>query len=91
MKTKPSAFIVLYDDEQGYTNPYSWDPDCLGALSGMSDDPVALFQTRKQAQQAIRISARYAALCQAQRKPVNEDFTSGLKNVKIAPANFAPL
>lgn len=91
MKTKPSAFVVLYDDHDLLRYPYCWDPDCLGSLYGLSEGTVALFETRKQAQQAIRISARYAALCQAQGKPVNEDFTTGLKNICVVPCSTQPL
>lgn len=90
MKIKPSAFIVLYDGEL-LRYPYMWDSDCLGALRVLSGGPVALFATRKRAQQAIRISARYAALCQAQGKPVNTDFTTGLQNVRVVPCSPQPI
>lgn len=79
------GFIIVYDDEQGLTIPFGWDSDCDGAVE-CNSGVVALFKTRGEARQAIRISSRYAALCEAQGKITNADFSgAALKNVKILP------
>lgn len=87
---KASHFIVVYKDNDTLDLPFGWDDNCLGALCCYSD-AVALFTSRKLAQQAIRISARYAALRAAQGKPVDTDFLDGIANVKIVPCLPAPL
>jgi hypothetical protein len=66
-------YIVVFDDEQGLSVPYGFDEGCKGAICATSGD-VALFATRKEAQQAIRISTKYAELCKAQGIPENTDF-----------------
>ena len=77
-------YIVLYD-EGTLTAPMAWCDECPGALTGWwPGKTIAAFQSRKDAHQAIRISNRYARLCEAQGKAVNEDFTTGAKNLKIA-------
>lgn len=88
---KASHFIVAYQsDLGGMTVPYGWDDDCLGAICSYSDS-IALFTSRKLAQQAIRISARFAALRSAQGKPANTDFIADIKNVRIIPCSSEPL
>lgn len=79
-------YIVVFDDEQGLCVPYGFDADCEGALCATGGD-VALFADRKQAQQAIRISTKYAELCKAQGIPENTDFLGeSRKCVKIRAA-----
>ncbi len=67
-------FMVLFD-EPGFSSPMCWDEECEGALCTFYlDQPIALFETRELASQAIEISRRRAQLCQAQGKPANSDF-----------------
>lgn len=83
-------FIVLYDDENGgLVIPYGWSDDCEGAVEPFSQS-VALFETRKLANQAITISRRFAELQKAQGKPFNTDFTEGRKFLRIVPATEKP-
>lgn len=78
-------FIVVYDDGQGLCVPFGWDEDCDGALCAIgSKDNVASFETRAEARSAINVSAKYAALCKAQDKPVNDDFIGeARRNIRI--------
>ncbi len=83
-------FIVIYDDGDGLNIPYTWDGDCEGSLvCRMSDQPAAVFPDRNSARRAINISAKYAALCKAQGRPDNEDFTTHRECVKIVPLKGA--
>lgn len=82
-------FIVVFDDEQQLCIPMGWDADCRGALCVHTGGPVALFESKAAARLAIRISTAYAKLCQVQGKPVNEDFLSGIKCVKVIPCEAA--
>ena len=80
-----AACIVVWDDEQGGCYPFSLDDNCDGALSA-TNGPVALFPDRKKAQRAIRISVKYAELCEAQGGPANDDFLGDArKHAKIRP------
>lgn len=85
-----SGFIVVYDDEMGICAPFGWNDSCEGALCSTYDGPVALFDTRKQAQQAINISKAYAKLCGLQGRPVSTDFTEHAKCIKIVPLAKEP-
>lgn len=87
---KADRFIIVYCDGDLLNVQFGWDEDCLGAVCAYVDS-VALFSTRKLARQAIRISARYAALCAAQGRAVNGDFIEGIKHVKIIPCAASPL
>jgi hypothetical protein len=79
-------YIVVFDDGGGLCVPYGFDADCEGALCASYGD-VALFTDRKQAQQAIRISTKYAELCKAQGLPGNTGFLGdSRKCVKIRRA-----
>lgn len=83
-------FIVVYDDEDSLCIPMSFDPDCCGALtSNYRDIPVAAFKTHKEAKTAIRISVAFTKLQLAQGLPANDDFLSGLKNIKVVPCKVA--
>ncbi len=80
---KGQLFIVAYDNGYGYVCPMGWDDACEGALSGLAG--VAVFDSRADARKAIRISTAFARLCAEQGKPVNTDFTEGLKHIYIWP------
>lgn len=78
--------IVMYDDGDQLTLPYTFDEECEGALRCMAPgDPIAVFPTSKEARRAIQISMAFAKLSKAQGKPVNEDFTTCIKCVKVVP------
>lgn len=80
------SFIVIYDDEGGLCAPMAWDDACEGALTGQCGKaPVATFSTRVAARQAIKVSACYARLQEAQGKPFNTDFTTYRKCLKVLP------
>ncbi len=79
---KPENYIVIYDDEMGLECPMKWDDDCEGALC-CAGSAVALFESKSDARKAIVISTRFAQLNQAQGNSVNEDFTTGLKNLRV--------
>lgn len=84
-----TAYIVVFDDEQGLCAPYCLDPDCDGALAGTSGT-IAGFKDRKSAQKAIAISVRFAMLCQAQGIPAVDDFLGqSRKCVKIRKVEIA--
>lgn len=78
------ACIVVYDDEGSLCLPYTFDPDCEGAVCN-ADGPVALFPDRKAARKAIRISTKFAELQLAQGVPCNEDFVNYKRFIKIRP------
>lgn len=80
--TKPTKFIVVFDDGDAVHLPFGWDDGCAGAMCCYTDS-VALFDSRKAARAAIRISTAWARLQEAQGKPVNTDFTTDIKCVKI--------
>jgi len=76
-------YIVVFDDDGGVCAPMGWDEACDGAICSTNGD-VATFQTRKEAQRAIRISKAYARLCLEQGEPINSDFIGDCaKLVKI--------
>lgn len=78
-------FIVIYDDQMGMCFPYGWDDACEGAIA-TSSEGVALFETRKQARDAINISTCFASLEKSQGKPFNDDFLDSRKLIRIVPA-----
>lgn len=85
-KSKSKQCIVIYDDNVGLTVPQSFDPDCDGALCSMlSDSPVAVFASPSDARKAIRISVAFAKLCKEQGRPVNMDYLTCVKCLKIVP------
>jgi len=69
-----SAFIVVFDDEQGLCVPLGWDGECRGAIC-CNQGKVALFPDRNSARRAINISAKFAALRKSQGIPENTDFS----------------
>lgn len=85
-----SGFIVVYDDDDSLCVPFGWNDGCEGALCCAGSGPVAMFDTRKQAQQAINISKAYARLCGLQGRLVNTDFTEHSKCIKIVPLAKEP-
>ena len=79
-------FIVIFDDDQGLSCPMGWDKDCEGAIVAYTyGEGIAVFGNKRDARKAITISRRSALLCESQGKPVNTDFTEGLKNIRIEP------
>lgn len=88
-KTKSTACIVFWDDENGTCVPMTWDADCEGAIE-LGDGDVALFPDRKAANLAIHVSVCNARLMEAQGKPANSDFTTGRKNLKIRQLKSRP-
>ena len=69
----------------GLCCPFAFDDECDGAIS-MNNGPVALFEDRKAAKQAIQISANYARLRKSQGLPANDDFVGPCKKcIKIRP------
>jgi hypothetical protein len=77
-------FIVVSDDDGSFCWLMGCDPDCEGAICVNCSEP-AVFETRKLAQKAIRISKAFAALRATQGLSVNEDFTSFADRIKIRP------
>ncbi len=75
--------IVVFDDDAGFCMPFRNDPDCEGALCTGGGEPVVMFDNRKDAVKAIRISKKFAELQLAQGKPHNSDFIEGAKFVCI--------
>lgn len=88
MKTKPIGYIVVWDDASGICNPMGWSSDCKGALESHSGE-VAVFDSRKDAQAAIRISVKCYELRVAQGvsgSELNSDFSPTYrKNAIILP------
>lgn len=85
-------FLVVFDDEQGLCVPMAHDAECEGAISaGSKDDTLALFTSRKDARKAITVSAKFAALQQAQGKPANSDFLEARKWLRIRECAFQTL
>lgn len=83
-------FIIVYDDDDCLCVPMKFDADGDGAVccsNTDAEDSVALFETKAAAQKAIRISVKFAQLCEAQGKSVNTEFTEGKKNVRIVPCD----
>lgn len=76
-------YIVVFDDQNGLLIPMQFDPDCKGALTGFFRGDLALFDSRADAQKAIRISVAFAKLLNAQGRQANDDFLEGIKNVRI--------
>lgn len=76
-------WIVFWDDYMGCSWAMGRDEDCKGALCGVHSGKIVMFSSRAAARQAIKISTAYAKLRQAQGLPVNTDFLSGVKNVRI--------
>ena len=76
-------YIVLWDDKQGVCGPMGWDDDCGGSLCCINKT-IAIFPSRKAAQKAINISAKFAQLRLAQGLPANLDFVgTARKNLRI--------
>ena len=88
-KRELAGVMVVFDDEQGVCAPMGWDAECPGALCSAGVLPAVLFPSRKEARAAIKVSVAFARLCQAQGRPVNEDFTVGLKCVRLRPVEAA--
>lgn len=83
-------FIVVYNDgDMVWNTPYGWSDECKGAIVS-SDNEVAMFDSRADARTAIKISERYANLCEAQGSSVNTDFTEGKRFIKILPLAKKP-
>ncbi len=83
-------YIVVYEDENsGMCWPMGWDDECQGAISAMTNGTVAIFDGKASARQAIRVSTAYAKLRQVQCLPFNDDFLSGIKNVKLVECKSA--
>ncbi len=84
-----SAYIVVWDDQMGVCAPLGWDDACEGAL-GTACTTVAVFARSEDAKRAIAISTKFADLCKAQGKPVNEDFLGkyrrNLRVLRLCPA-----
>lgn len=79
-------YIVVFDDGDSLCVPFGFDASCEGALSATRGD-VALFASRADANRAIRISTKYAELCDVQGVPANTDFIGdSRKCVKIRAA-----
>ena len=84
-KEAGKEFIVVWDDQQGVCWPLGWDDDCEGAICANTNQ-VAAFSNRADARRAIKISERFAALCEAQGKPANDDFLGECRrNIHILP------
>lgn len=66
-------YIVVYDDGESICAVMGWDDDCDGAICATCGD-VAVFESRKDALKAIRISKAFAKLCVEQGKMANSDF-----------------
>jgi hypothetical protein len=77
------AYIVVYDDNESLCFPQNWDDECAGAICSDNTRPVALFQTRPEAQRAINISSRWAELNKAQGNAHNADFIDFRKHLHI--------
>lgn len=77
-------YLVVFDDEDRFFIPMTWDADCKGSLRGIGtgESPV-LFGSRSDARKAIRISTAFARLCKEQGTAANEDFLSAIKCVKV--------
>lgn len=80
-------FIVVFDDEGGLTFPYCLDRK-TGGLDVGSDQPIAVFETKADANRAIRISRKREELNEAMGQPINADFTEYRKHVKIRKVEF---
>lgn len=81
-----TKYLVVWDDEQGVCSPMALDPDCDGGLCG-GEEPVAIFATKADARSAIRISTKFAELCELQGRPANTDFLLPAKsNLRIIAA-----
>ncbi len=73
--------------------PMTRSADCLGAICSLlpsEDNPIALFNSRQEAQTAIRISKLYYHLRKSQGLNVDDDEPDfnehGLKQLYIQPA-----
>lgn len=75
-------FMVFWDDEAGICLPMGKDTQCEGAIATACDAPV-VFNSRDEANKAIKISRLFAQLQLARGESVNDEFLSGYKNVKI--------
>lgn len=83
-------FIVIFDNEDGLSIPYCWDPDCEGALTSFcctESNQIALFDTRREAQKAIRISTKRDELAKEQKNIRELDFIDSRELIHIVPVS----
>lgn len=83
-KTKKTVgYVVLLLSKYDDAFPCGWDDECEGALC-YSLDSLAVFQTRRAAMAAIRISQLNTRLRTAQGLVANTDWPGGPDGVKPA-------
>lgn len=86
-------FIVMFDDQCGLEYAFSHSDECEGALLWSTKNEIAGFKTRTDAQRAIRISQRWAALQESQGFMVDKAFLpcnrKFLKIVRVMVKNEA--
>lgn len=83
-QSKPSEFIVLWDDGTSVCCPMAADPECLGGLLA-GTDRVVVFDSRQDARRAIAISTARERLYAVQGHPANDDFVTGKRHLRIVP------
>ena len=79
--------FMIYWNNGDYAWPMGHDDSCVGAVCIDESKPV-MFESRKDAEKAIRISKANATLRKDQGLPANDDFlqdTHLIKIVKLTP------
>jgi hypothetical protein len=77
-------FIVVFDDGDTVCCPVGLDSKCDGALVA-TNGPVAMFEKRADARQAIKTSYLFAQLQRVKGEIYNDDFIALRKYIKIRP------
>ena len=83
-----NLFIVVYRGVDPVEFVYGMDPDCEGALGGMIDQSVAIFQGKKAANRAITITVNWNKLLKSQGKVYNDDFLERRDQIHVIPAHI---